>query len=135
MSKKKKGGFFKFLAGLGIGAAAGVLLTPKTGAESRKELKAKLDDLVKKAKEIDADEVKEAIATKVVEIQDALADLDEEKALKIAKEKANNIKDLAVELYNYAVDKGTPLLKEAAEVAKDKAIDVTKEVLAKLEEK
>lgn len=135
MSKKKKGGFFKFLAGLGIGAAAGVLLTPKTGVESRKELKAKLDDLVKKAKEIDADEVKEAIATKVVEIQDALADLDEEKALKIAKEKANNIKDLAVELYNYAVDKGTPLLKEAAEVAKDKAIDVTKEVLAKLEEK
>ena len=28
---KKKGGFFKFLAGIGIGAAAGVLLAPKAG--------------------------------------------------------------------------------------------------------
>ena len=40
---KKKGGFFKFLAGIGIGAAAGVLLAPKAGSETRKELKAQFE--------------------------------------------------------------------------------------------
>ena len=42
MSKQKKGGLGKFIAGLGLGALAGVLFAPKAGSETRKELKAKL---------------------------------------------------------------------------------------------
>ena len=56
MSKKK--GFGKLLAGVGIGALIGVLFAPKKGSETRKELKQKLNEMIDKAKKIDADEVK-----------------------------------------------------------------------------
>ena len=35
----KKSGMGKFLAGLGIGAGLGILFAPKSGEETRKELK------------------------------------------------------------------------------------------------
>lgn len=131
MGKKK--GFGKFLAGIGIGAALGVLFAPKTGSETRKELKKYIDQLTSKAKEIDAEEVKENIETKINELEEAINDLDKEKVLKIAKKKANDIKDMASELVSYAVEKGTPVLEETANSLREKAIEVTKEVLAKLE--
>lgn len=132
---KKKGGFFKFLAGIGIGAAAGVLFAPKSGSETRKELKAKFDELLEKMKDVDADDVKELVETKVTEIKEAVADLDKEKVLAVAKKKAKEIKDMADELVDYAVKKGTPVIEKTANAAREKAIEVTKEVLAKLEDK
>ena len=38
---RKSGGLFKFIAGVGIGVGAGMLLAPKTGEELRKDLKKK----------------------------------------------------------------------------------------------
>lgn len=134
MSKNKKSGFMKFLAGIGIGAAAGVLFAPKAGSETRKNLKAKFDEMMEDLKDIDAADVKEAVETKINDIKEALADLDKEKVMKIAKKKANEIKDMANELVDYAVEKGTPVLKDAANAARNKAIEVTKEVLNKLEQ-
>ena len=40
---------------------------------------------------------------------------------------------MAEELVSYAVEKGTPALEETANNVKEKAIEVTKEVLEKLE--
>lgn len=134
MSKKKKSGFFKFLAGIGIGAAAGVLFSPKAGSETRKELKEKFDEMIDNLKDIDVEDVKETVETKIAELKEAIADLDKETVIKVAKKKANEIKDMANELVDYAVEKGTPVLKEAAENARVKAIEVTKEVLSKLEQ-
>ena len=45
-------GFGKFLLGAGIGAGLGMLFAPKKGAELRKELSKKMDDLINKAKEL-----------------------------------------------------------------------------------
>lgn len=132
---KKKGGFFKFLAGIGIGAAAGVLFAPKSGSETRKELKTKFDELLEKIKDVDAQDVKELVESKVEEIKDALAELDKEKVLNVAKKKAKEIKEMADELVDYAVKKGTPVIEKSANAAREKAIEVTKEVLAKLEDK
>lgn len=132
---KKKGGFGKFLLGGAIGAGLGFLFAPKAGSETRRELKAKLDEMLLKAKEIDVDEVKEEFQAKIYEIKNELEDLDKEKALKIAKKKASEIQDKVEDLVNYAVSKGTPILEQTAEIVREKAVVVTKEVLAKLENK
>ena len=132
---KKNNGLGKLFAGLAVGAGIGLLFAPKKGTETRADLKKKMDELLLKAKEIDVDEVKENIEVKIFEIKEELDDLDKEKALKIAKKKAKEIQDKAEELVNYAIEKGTPVLEKTAESVREKAIDVTKEVLNKLEGK
>ena len=134
MSKNKKNGFGKFLLGAGVGATLGMLLTKKTGKENRDQLKKKIDELIVKAKAVDVDEVKENIETKLNEIMEEISELDKEKALKIAKKKAEQIKVKSEELVEYVIEKGTPVLEKSACLVKEKAIAVTKEVLKKLEQ-
>lgn len=133
MSKEKKSGLGKFLAGAAIGAGLGILFAPRKGSETRAALKAKINDLVAQIKNIDMEEVKEEFSRKVEEIKEGLADLDKEKVLEIGKEKATQLKEKAQELVDLAIDKGTPMLRDAAEEVRLKAIDVTKDVLKKLE--
>lgn len=134
MSKntKKMKGIGKFVAGAAVGAGLGILFAPKSGNETRKDLKKKLDEMIAKAKEIDIDEVKQNIEEKVNEIKLELEDLDKEKVLKIAKKKATDIQRQAEELVNYAIEKGTPVLEKTANSIREKTIEVTEDVLNKL---
>ena len=59
MSKKGK-----FLLGAGIGLGLGLLFAPQAGSKTREELGKKTKELMAKAKEIDVEEVKEAIIVK-----------------------------------------------------------------------
>lgn len=134
MSKScKRSGFTKFLLGAAIGATAGLLFAPKKGSETRKDLKNKFDELVKKTKEIDANEVKAMIESKVDEIKKELASLDKEKVLSIAKEKGAKIKAKSEELVVLAKEKGSVAVQKIANEAREKTIAVVKEVLVKLE--
>lgn len=133
IKEKKKTGAGKFILGALVGAGLGVLFAPKAGSETRRELKEKMSELLKKAKEIDLDEVKENIASKVEEIREELSDLDKEKVLKIAKQKGNQIKDKCEELVELAKKKGTPILENAANEVREKTIEAVKEILEKLE--
>ena len=125
-------GLGKFVAGAAIGAGLGLLFATKTGEETRKELKEKLDDLIKQAKNIDIDEVKKDFTKRVSEIKDELADLDKEKVLSIAKEKGADLKVKAQELVDLAKEKGTPVLKKTAEDVLNSVIKVSKDTLKKL---
>ena len=131
----KKSGVGKFIAGAAIGAGLGSLFAPKKGSETRKKLKEKIDDMVIKIKSVDAEDIKNMFEEKVEEIKTELEDLDKEKTLKIAKKKAEEIKKKCQDLVNLAIAKGTPVLENAAEELRLKAIDVVSEVLEKLESK
>lgn len=131
----KKSGLGKLLAGVALGTGIGMLFAPKKGEEMRADLKAKMQELINSAKELDKDEVKATIESKIELIQNELEDLDKEKVLKIAKKKAKDIELMAQDLVDYAIEKGTPILEKTAESVRKKAIVVTKDVLKKLEEK
>lgn len=131
----KKSGLGKFLAGIGIGAGLGILLAPKSGKETREDLKRMLEKFVNEVKNIDLNEVKDEFLKKVDEIKHEIEDLDKEKIAKIAKEKGEALKKKASELVELAKEKGTPVLESVANDVREKAIAVTKEVLKKLENK
>lgn len=133
MSKeKKKSGLGKFVAGVAIGTGIGVLFAPKKGSETRAELKAKLEELYKKAKELDMEEVKENIEIKIAEIKAGLEDLDKEKVIEIAKTKAKQLQNMCEELVQYVVEKGTPVMEKTAATVREKTATVCREVLEKL---
>ena len=128
-----KKGLGKFVAGVAVGVGVGVLFAPKSGAETRKELKAKFDELVIKIKNLDMKEVKDSFIKKIDEIKAELADLDKEKVLSIAKEKAAQIKDKLDDLMAEAKEKATPVIQKAVSNLRKKAITVLNDTVEKLE--
>ena len=122
------------LGGAAIGAGLGILFAPKSGKETRAELKVKLDELISKAKEVDMDDVREYVVRRSEEIEKALKELDKEKVLKIAQKKAQEIQKAAKDLVLYAKEKGQPVLEDAANAVREKAIKKKKGILKKLEE-
>ena len=128
----KRFGLGKFIAGAAIGAGLGILFAPKTGAETRKQLKAKLDELIDQVKNIDIESVKKEFNRKVEDIKMDLVDLDREKALEIAKEKGAQLKAKAEDLVQLAKEKGTPVLKKTANEILENVIKVSKETQKKL---
>lgn len=131
---KKSNGLGKFLAGAAIGVGLGVLFAPKAGSETRKELKEKIDELVKKVKELDVEEVKDAFLKKIEEIKEELADLDKEKVISIARDRAEVIKEKLDELYQEAKEKATPVVQKTIEDLRAKTVVVLKDTVKKLEE-
>ena len=131
---KKRSGLGKFIGGLAIGAGLGLLFAPDKGENTRKLLSKKLDELVKKVKDIDIEEVKDEVLYKVEELQAEIASLDKEKVKEIALKKAKEIKSKAEDLYKYAIEKGTPVVEKAADDVRRQALKVVKEVENNLEE-
>ena len=107
MSKKKDLG--KLALGVSLGIGAGLLFAPKSGKETREELKEKIEELAKKAKEVKEKGISNELNKKIKELESEIASLDKEKVLKMAKEKANSIKANANDLVDLAKEKETML--------------------------
>ena len=131
--KKMGKGLGRFVFAAGVGALVGVLFAPKEGSKTRKELKEKFDEFMDKVRNINKEDIQEEFQVKIEKLKKEIDELDKEKVLNIAKEKAGQIKDEAQKLVETAKEKGTPVLEKAADDIREKAIDVTKSVLDKLE--
>ena len=125
----------KLLAGIGIGVGLGLLFAPEKGKDTREKLKKKLNKMCEDLKNVDVEEVKENIMNQIEEIKVELEDLDKEKALKIAKQKGKAIVKKSEELYKLAVEKGTPVLENAADEIRKTSVEVLKSITKKLEKK
>lgn len=133
MSKKSK--IASFLGGALVGVGLGFLFAPKSGSETRKELSNKMSDLWDKVRQLDSNEIKNSLETKLREIESELKNLDKEKILSIAKEKLSILKNKMNELVEMAKEAGKPVIENAANAAKKELANVTREVLKKLESK
>ncbi|MBQ7031526.1 MAG: YtxH domain-containing protein [Bacilli bacterium] len=129
MSKKKS-----FLLGAGIGLGLGLLFAPKSGKETREDLAKMISDLYEKAKQIDVEEVKNAIIVKTKELENTLKDLDKETAKQLIIDKSREVKIKAQELVDLAVEKGTPIVEKTAKKVKSKTAELLKNTAEKLEE-
>ena len=129
----KKSGFGKFAFGALVGVGLGMLFSPKSGKENQEDLKKKIEELKKEVKKIDVEDVKRQFQDKILQIQDELEDMDKEKAVDMAKKTAKNVKDKSQELVDLAIEKGSPILRDAADAVREKTVVVTRDVLARLE--
>lgn len=67
------------VAGAAVGAGLGILLAPKSGKDTRKEINDKIQSLLDKIKNIDSKEIKKEINSKVKALKEELNELDKEK--------------------------------------------------------
>ena len=130
----KKSGLGKFLLGGGICVGLGMLFAPKSGKETRADLKKKMDNLLEKVKNIDVEEVKQTIEEKVREIKEDLKNLDKETVAAKIKGQAKKIRKKADELVTYAVEKGTPVIEAAAREVKESTIKALEAITNKLKD-
>lgn len=129
MSKKRG----RFLLGAGIGLGLGLLFAPKKGEETRRDLTKKLNELLQKLEEVDYEELKETFMIKIDEIKESLKDLDQEKVLAVAKEKARLIEKNVIKLKEDATKAAKPKLEELAEGVRKETIKTLKFTIDKLE--
>lgn len=130
MSKSKKG---KFVLGAIVGAGLGLLFAPKKGEELRKDMKEAFDKVLAEVKNLDKDEVKTEIETRVNEIKKELEELTGEKVLEELKKGSKQLKSKTTQLVNYAAKKGTPVLQELTLEVKEKTANALKDLAGKLE--
>lgn len=129
-----KKGLGKLLAGVGIGVGLGMLFAPKSGAETRKDIKDQADKLGKKIKDIDLNEVKDDLVREYEKLKKELSNMDAEKAKKLATKKVQELTDKANELVEMAKAKSSPMIEKTAKDVKRKLADLLGDLQEKLED-
>ena len=129
MSKKSVIG--ALAGGAIIGATAGVLLAPKSGKETRKDIVKAAAKISKKVKNMSAADVKKYVTKKVSNIEKALKDLEKEKVVKDAKKKIKSIQKDVANLYEDIKDNTEEQVKEIVDTLRDKVEEVNEKIMSK----
>ena len=131
MKKSKLGAL---VAGIGIGAAAGMLLAPKSGEETRKDIKNKAKQIGKKVKDIDLNQVKEDLVKEFDKFKNEMKDMDKDKAMKLAKEQGTKLLAKCEDLINMAKEKSAPMIEKTGKDIKKKLSEILADASEKLSE-
>ena len=131
MKKSKLGAL---VAGIGIGAAAGMLLAPKSGEETRKDIKNKAKQIGKKVKDIDLNQVKEDLVKEFDKFKNEMKDMDKDKAMKLAKEQGTKLLDKCEDLITMAKEKSAPMIEKTGKDIKKKLSEMLADASEKLSE-
>ena len=129
MKKSKLGAL---VAGIGIGAAAGLLLAPKSGEETRKDIQKKAKQIGKKVKDIDLNQVKEDLVKEFDKFKNEMKDMDKEKAMKLAKEQGTKLLDKCEDLITMAKEKSAPMIEKTGKDIKKKLSEMLADASEKL---
>ena len=122
------------VAGIGIGAAAGLLLAPKSGEETRKDIQKKAKQIGKKVKDIDLNQVKEDLVKEFDKFKNEMKDMDKEKAMKFAKEQGTKLLDKCEDLITMAKEKSAPMIEKTGKDIKKKLSEMLADASEKLSE-
>lgn len=131
MKKSKLGAL---VAGIGIGAAAGLLLAPKSGEETRKDIQKKAKQIGKKVKDIDLNQVKEDLVKEFDKFKNEMKDMDKEKAMKLAKEQGTKLLAKCEDLITMAKEKSAPMIEKTGKDIKKKLSEMLADASEKLSE-
>lgn len=131
MSKK---GIGKLLAGIGIGTVIGLVAAPKSGKETRKDIKNQANKVVKKIKDVDFDALKDDLLNDFESFKEEIKDMDIKKAKELAASKGEEILKKAEDLITQAKEASKPVYLKAAKDIKKKLSDILADLSKKLDE-
>ena len=126
--------FSNFITGALVGLGLGLLIAPKEGNETRRQLKESLNNLLESVKEIDIEETKALFMKQLSKIKDDMNDMSDEAKLKIMKEKIEHIKTTCEELALVAEEKSSEKVVNAAKAVEKKAEEILNDIKKTKEE-
>ena len=116
-----------------VGGAAGILFAPKKGSETREDIKKTINNLLEKTEVIDKDSVKKYIENQLEALDLEIVKLDELDSYKKAKRQAKKIIRKINKLIKYVKNKGIEDFEDLVEELKEKAEEISEEILTNLE--
>ena len=116
-----------------VGGAAGILFAPKKGSETREDIKKTINNLLEKTEVIDKDSVKKYIENQLEALDLEIVKLDELDSYKKAKRQAKKIIIKINKLIKYVKNKGIEDFEDLVEELKEKAEEISEEILTNLE--
>ncbi len=125
--------FGHFLTGALIGVGLGVLLAPKAGTETRENLRKSFKDLTDTIKNIDIERTKIDFLQRLSNIQEELAKLNANEAVKEIQAKSLMIEKECDELVKESQKEELPSVEKAALEMKQKTKALADEMIEKIE--
>jgi len=119
--------------GIVLGGTLGVLFAPRKGSETREKIKLTFVNLKNKVSKIEEEDIKYYIEKKLNEIDDDIEVLEGTLEFKKAKKQAKKVIKKINKLIDYTTKKGYDEFEDLITDLKEKASEISEEILTNLE--